>query len=74
MDPEGIKKLQDNSIGTGFFCTDTSGCFSDNTIVIEESNKNIDFGLKSKNISLSITPDLSPGLFNDLEDWALALN
>jgi hypothetical protein len=42
--------------------------------VIEVFTNNINFGLKSTNVSLSIIPALRPGLINDLKNWALALN
>ena len=43
-------------------------------IVIEVFTKNIDFELKSANVSLSTIPALRPGLFNSLKNWALGLN
>jgi len=43
-------------------------------IVIEVFTRNTDFGLKSVNVSLLITTDLSPWLLSGLKNWALALN
>jgi hypothetical protein len=38
------------------------------------NNKNKNYGLKSIIVSLSLTPNLSPGLINNLKHRALALN